>query len=393
MPQRYLLLLLFIVCSGRLLAQLHRQIDTATYRSKPIIPVDRAELLKRVDLIFNMQYANNNLFTNGQYTSTNYAFNQFRLEIIGEIFDSVFFRFRQSYTRMPLDSQTIDNTNQSIDMAFIDIKISSKFNVSFGKLSADFGGYEFEAPPIYIYQYNDIIAHADDFLLGAGVSWQISPKHSFGMQMLNARTESFYQLYDTIPGVSPSKFAAMIVTTWRGSFAHNKFNTIWSFTTIREARNEFAYYLALGNQLSLKKWLIQYDFKLYPEDLDRSNIVSTFVPAAWMPYRALKTQYLENWLHVEYSLPKRWRATATLYSSEAWWFGNPDPQKVNHLRTSYGVIPTIEWFPYKNLNLKFFTAYVGRFYDYTGYAQNKFGLSNLTTGVFEVGFISPLVVL
>src|SRR6201999_1100689 len=134
-------------------------------------------------------------------------------------------------------------------------------NLSFGKLAADYGSYEFEANPINIYQYNDLIANADDLLVGAAASWRLSPKHQLGFQLLNARTLTFDQLYDSMPGMAPSKFPAMAVTTWRGTFAEKQFNTLWSVAVIREAQHAYVVYLALGNQLSVKKWLIQYDLK------------------------------------------------------------------------------------------------------------------------------------
>ena len=392
MIKYFLFLTVGVLATARLAAQLNKQIDTAIYSAKPIIPADRAELLKNVNVIFNTQYANNNYFTNGKYTNTAYGLNQFRLEVIGQIYDGVTFRFRDRYTRDQV-TQSVDNTNHSVDIAFINFRISTKWSAAFGKMSADYGGYEFEANPIYIYQYNDIIAHADDFQVGAGVSWQVSPRHRLGFQLLNARTQTFGQIYDSVPGVTPSKFPAMAVSTWRGSFAKNRFNTIWSFAAIREAQRKYIYYLALGNQLSLKKWLVQYDLKINPENLDRSGIVSGFLPQELSPYRALKTFYLEHWLHVEYSFASQWKASMTAYSSDAWWFGNPDPHRDSHLRSSYGLIPSVEFYPYKKLNLKFFAAYIGRYYDYSGYSRKQLGLGNSTTGQFEIGFIAPLVVL
>jgi hypothetical protein len=390
---RLFILLCCIVSAVHLTAQgLAKQIDSSIYRDHRIIPVDKAELLKKVNLIFNLQYANNSTFTGGSYTGSAFALNQFRMEIIGEIFPNVFFRFRDRYTREPVP-QTVDNTNHSVDMAFIDLHTSKKLSLQFGKMSADYGGYEFEANPIYIYQYNDIIAHADDFLVGTGATWKFKEDHELTVQLLNARTQTFAELYDSIPGVSTAKFPFLAVANWRGSFAGGKFTTFWSFSVIEEARSKLIYYWALGNQLHLGKWLVQYDFKINPEGLDRTGVVTSMVPKTYNSYTALRTFYFEHWLHVEYALNSQWRATMTGMSSSASWYGNPDPSGNDHLRTDFGVIPSIEFYPYKKLNLKFFTAYIGRYYDYTSYSKYKFGSVNSSTGVFEVGFSSPLVIL
>ncbi|MEO6849810.1 MAG: porin [Mucilaginibacter sp.] len=185
--KRYLLLLSFLVLlvvnAG---AQMLKQTDTSINHTVRIIPIDKALLLKNIDVIANMQYANNSNFLNGSYTGSNFALNQFRLEIKGLVFDStVFFRFRNRYTRDPI-VQPVDNIDHSVDMAFIGINLSKKFSLSFGKMCADYGGYEFDANPINIYQYNDIVENADNFLTGMQFTWNATKNQQFAFQVLNA---------------------------------------------------------------------------------------------------------------------------------------------------------------------------------------------------------------
>jgi len=173
--------ILFTVC---VTAQMQKQSDTSINHSARIIPVDKANLLKNVDFIANMQYANNSNFENGTYTGSAFAMNQFRMEIKGLVFDSnVFFRFRDRYTRDPLP-QTVDNINHSVDMIFVGVNLSSKVSVAFGKMCADYGGYEFDANPIDIYQYNDIVEYADNFLTGAQISYSPVKSQQFTFQVL-----------------------------------------------------------------------------------------------------------------------------------------------------------------------------------------------------------------
>ncbi len=280
-----------------------KQIDSSIYKTTRIIPVDKSNLLKNMNVIFNMQYANNSDFLSGKYTGSNFAMNQFRLEIIGDITDKISLRFRDRYTREPIP-QTVDNINHSVDMAFINLKVSPKFSLAFGKMSADYGGFEFEANPIYVYQYNDIIGHADDFLAGVQASWNISKNHLISFQVLNSRTQTFNQIYDSIPGVRPSKFPVAFVGNWRGRFADGKFSTIWSYAMLTDAINKTIYYTALGNQLKLKKWLIQYDFKYNPEEIDRTTVVTSIIPKSYSPYAAFLALVLAPLFHLEGPLAK-----------------------------------------------------------------------------------------
>ena len=148
-------------------AQMHKQSDRLGIQPSPIISAGKAKILQNIDVIANMQYANNSDFKEGEYTGSRFAINQFRLEIKGFVLDStVFFRFRNRYTRTPT-LQSVDNLDHSVDMAFIGINLSKHTSLAVGKMIADYGGYEFDTNPINIYQYNDIIANADDFLTGA----------------------------------------------------------------------------------------------------------------------------------------------------------------------------------------------------------------------------------
>lgn len=70
-----------------------------------------------------------------------------------------------------------------------------------------------------------------------------------------------------------------------------------------------------------------------------------------------------------------------------------DPNNVTgetHIRDAWGYIPAIEYFPWSDLNIKFFANYIGRNYKYSDYAKSSFGATDYTTGRFTIGFISPL---
>ena len=134
-----------------------------------IIPISKQSLIKNVDVIFNTRIAYNSSFLDGDHTLSNFNVDQLRFEIKGKIHDKVYFRFRNRYTREPIPGN-LDNISRSVDLAFIRIDLSPKTNFSFGKLCADWGGWEFDFNPIDILAYNDVIEYADNFLVGAGIS-------------------------------------------------------------------------------------------------------------------------------------------------------------------------------------------------------------------------------
>jgi len=60
------------------------------------------------------------------------------------------------------------------------------------------------------------------------------------------------------------------------------------------------------------------------------------------------------------------------------------------IREAWGFIPTIEYFPFKDLNLRFYANWVGRRYEYSDYSKSRFGAVDYNTGRFSIGFVSPL---
>lgn len=372
-----------------------RQTDSTTVLQKSIIPTSKQELLKDVDVIFNTRVANDNKFTDGDFQESLFNVNQFRFEIKGKIHKRVSFRFRDRYTRIT-EPGSKDNISRSTDLAFIKVKLSPKSAVSIGKLCADWGGYEFDLNPIDILEYNDIIENADNFLTGIGYSYQASSNHEFTGQMLNSRTRKFSDIY-TDPAKIPanlteSKGAYALVGNWRGSFFGGKFQTVYSYSYFVEAKNQAMNYIALGHKYQNKKLTIMYDIQYSNEELDRKGIVSNMVSDTYGFY-AQKASYFENWLRTEYLVTPKVNLLLTLMNSNAYWNQKNTGYDTGKLSSSFGVIPMVEFIPFNNMNLRFYASYVGRFYKYTNYAEDTFGMRDYNTSRISVGFIAPLLVL
>ena len=102
---------------------------------------------------------------------------------------------------------------------------------------------------------------------------------------------------------------------------------------------------------------------------------------------------MENWVRAEYLVAPKINLLLTVMNSNHSWKDNPDPNGSSKLSTSYGLIPTIQYMPFKDYNIKFYVAYTARKYEYTNYAENAFGVKDYTTGLLGFGFIAPLLVL
>ena len=372
-----------------------RQAGDTTYYNT-LIPETKQTLLKNMSMIANMRFAFRNEFVDGEYTRSRFANEQFRLEIKGKVHDKVYFRFRDRYTRAQT-SESIDNISRSVDLAFIRVDVSNKFSISAGKMCADWGAIEFDMNPIDIYEYSDIIEYADNFLTGVQFTYVANKNNQFTFQALDSRTKTFDELYGPQPDLEEPKVPLAFVANWRGSLFGGKFNTIWSYAIHNEARDvvedkpAVMNYIALGNQLKLGKLTVEYDYKLSMEDLDRTSIVSETVPDVLYPYALRDAVYIGHWAHIYYRVNPKLNLAFVGMMDLAKYKDDIDPLKTSDdIRTAWGFIPTIEYFPFNNLNLRFYANWIGRSYQYSDYAKSRFGAVDYNTGRFSIGFVTPL---
>lgn len=394
----YLVIILFPIVLFGQADQMEKQTVEGNFKIsdsiKSLIPISKQSLLRDVDVIFNSRMGFNSQFTDGNHGISNFNVDQFRFEIKGKIHDKVYFRFRNRYTREPIPGN-LDNISRSVDLAFLKVDLTPRTNITFGKLSADWGGYEFDLNPIDIFTYNDIIEYADNFLVGAGIAHTLADgKNSFSFQVLNSRTKTYEEQYGATapPNIAPSEFPLALVTNWRGSFFNGKFETTYSYSFFNEAKKTSMNYFVFGNKFKAKNLLVYYDFHYRNEALDRLGLVSNIISSQHQ-YAAQKAVYFANWIRVEYLVAPKVNLLLTAMNATHSWKDNPDPNGSSKLSTSYGLIPMVQYMPFNDFNIKFYISYTARKYDYTDYAKRTFGVKDYSTGFLGIGFIAPLLIL
>ena len=360
----------------------------------PLIPTSKASLLKEVDVIFNTRLALDNYFTDGDFTKSQFSVNELRFEIKGKIHDKVYFRFRNRYSKIP-EPATIDNVYRSVDLAHLIIDLNPKSKLTLGKMIGDWAGYELLLNPIEVLSFNTIIQKSDLFLVGAAYTYSAPElKSKFNLQLLNSRTKTFQEQYGTTipPGVTETKTPLAAVTNWKGSLFDGKFETSYSYCYFIDAENLGRNFISLGNKFKNKNFVLYYDFQYSTEDLDNKLVVSNIIKSK-QSYAAQDVCYVENWLRAEYKIKPNVNLLLTVMNHNSYWNGNPDPNKNDNLLTSYGIIPTIEYTPFSDLNMKFYVGYIGNKYNYSSYAEATYGAVDYCTSRLSFGIIAPLLVL
>jgi hypothetical protein len=394
--KRHLLLLLSVLGVSMLSAQDYAQFDSLTLKSQPILNLEKAKFLKDVNMIANTRYQFENNLLDGNVVDSRFTMPELRMEIMGQVSERLHFRIRDVYAFRSTDPRSRDRLRNSLDIAQIEFRASPEFSVAAGRMLPEWGAYEFEINPIFIYGFNHLVEYGDHFQNGVVVKWKPAPKHLLSFQAVNSRGASFQEIYGTVPGVEASKAPIGGTVNWRGTFLDGKLGTVYSYSIYNEAQDRNVTMLQLGNQLRLKKFVLQYDFKMSNDEIDRLGQVSNLI-AAVQPVRAQNVQYVEHWVRTEYHITEKLSTTLIGMVATDNWLERPqglpnvDVPREDKLRDSYSFTAALEYLVYKPQNLKLFVAYVGRYFNHTDYAKSQFGLTDFNTGQLMIGVVSPLV--
>lgn len=290
---------------------------------------------------------------------------------------------------------TVDNLNRSIDFACITINASPQTKFTLGKMIGNWGGYELILNPIDVLCYNTINVRSELFLVGASLNHLLEDtKNEFGLQILNTTTTTLEQQFGAkLPSnITPSEIPFSTVVNWRGKLFNSKLETTYSYVYHIDAKNADRNYFSLGNKINLNKLTVYYDFEYSQEDLDKKMVVSEIIKNK-QSFAAQDVCYIGNWIRAEYKIKPQINLLLSVMNNNSYWNGNPDPNKEEKLASSYAIIPTIEYNPFSDLNLKFYLGYIGTKYNYSNYAESNFNSNDRTASQITIGIISPLLVL
>ena len=382
---RSLLIIIFILSPIITCAQVNDSL------AEPLISKDKIELLKNINITFDMRmefqaytFRGGDNYYNGMQFENGYT----ALGISGKLHEKVNFRFRNRFNKGS-DIQTLDQLGSNIELAYIDVNVSPHLDLILGKMTAYYGGYEYEFSAMDILEYNDVHNNALAFVTGAGLTYNTASNQKFGLQILNSRTMLYDDIYgDTVAqGIEEPTWPVAVVGNWRGSFFDGKIQTIYSVSYSNQVKNKGTYFFTLGQKYQNDKLTIMYDFDYSYEQVDTKGIVTNIIGNDKISEDAM---YIEHWLRSEYQFSPKFKGLLTLMTSSAYDNIKNDKQ---HMRTSYGMIPTIYYSPFEKIDVRFYLAYIGRYFDYSNYAIEQLGASSYNKNEVRVGFIAPLLLL
>ena len=358
----------------------------------------------KFNLYMNMNGSFDAMFNDNGFDNGKFNMRQLRIEAKGNVNEWLSYRWRQRLNRPNNGGDNIDNLPTSIDIAGIGVKLGDKFSIFAGKQCAAYGGFEFDANPIEIYEYSDMIEYMSNFMTGINIGYDITDKQQLNFQVLNSLNGDFYSMYGEFnpemgiygEGVdaTPSKLPLVYTLNWNGNFA-NVYKTRWSASLMSQAEGKNLYYFALGNELTLGKFNMYLDFMYSNDAIDRAGIVTNIV-GTQNGHNILDASYFSIVTKLNYRFAEKWNVfvkgmyeTASIEGEQRYYNSEDNVTRIirpGQYRTSLGYLGGIEYYPMES-NLHFFLTYVGRHYIYNEARVNK---ADYSTNRVSVGFIYQL---
>ena len=343
----------------------------------------------KFNLYMNMNGSFDAMFNDNGFDYGKFNMRQLRIEAKGNVNEWLSYRWRQRLNRPNNGGSMIDNLPTSIDIAGIGVKLGDKFSIFAGKQCANYGGFEFDANPIEIYEYSDMIEYMSNFMTGINIGYDFLEGQQLNFQILNSLNGPFSETYNFNPllmealNVEASKLPLVYTLNWNGNF-NDVFKTRWSASIMSQAKGENLYYFALGNELTLGNFNMYLDFMYSNDAIDRGGII-TEIRGLEFGHNVYNTSYMSLVTKLNYRFADKWNVFVKGMYETASVTEESELVAEGKYRTSLGYLGGIEYYPMES-NLHFFLTYVGRHYIYEEIANKP----DYSTNRVSVGFIYQL---
>jgi hypothetical protein len=347
---------------------------------------------EKFNLYLNMQgsfdakfnYGGENGFNQGSF-----YMRQFRIEATGKVYDWLWYRWRQRLNRDNAGGGMIDNLPNSIDYAAIGVKFNKNLSLFAGKQGVAYGGFEYDANPIEIYQYSEMIENMSNFMTGVTITYDFNPDQQLAFQILDSRNGSQESTYGA--NLENSRLPLIYTLNWNANMFNKKWQTRYSASIMEEVHGKYMYYLALGNQFNFsKKCDMYFDIMSSLEQVDRKGVITNLCggQSAYNGHNAFNTMYNSFVAKVNYRFLPKWNIFAKGMYDMASVFKTDGVLTAGNYRTTVSYIGGIEYYPMES-NLHFYLALVGQSHIFTDKAK-VYGSNDYSTQRVSLGFIYKL---
>ncbi|WP_423900785.1 porin [Capnocytophaga leadbetteri] len=326
----------------------------------PVPPEEmESPLRKKFNMYFNFQTSLDAERIGENDLTTKFQARQLRLEVRGDLNERIFYRFRHRLNK-PNAAASLDNLAKATDLLYAGFRLNEKWTATVGKMCQAWGGYEFDLNPMNIYEYSDFLENMDNFMLGAMITYAPNPNHEFNLQITDVRNSNFADLYATATAtIKESNTPLAYIFNWNGNLLDGLVQTRWGAGLQSEADGYTNALVMLGTKLNLPKFQVFLDYMMANDQLDRLK----FTPRSKAEV-VKDAKYNSFVLKAEYQPAPEWNIFAQgLYETA-------NSSLANNEFKGIGYFAGVEYLPFKEQDLRFFLAYIGRSRDKNSAVEN-----------------------
>ena len=349
--------------------QLRMEIDQLRMAPPPSIdmpmPPEEMEspLRKKFNMYFNFQTSLDAEKKGEADLITKFKARQLRLEVRGDLTERIFYRFRHRLNKSNA-AVSLDNLATATDMMYAGFRLNEKWTATVGKMCQMWGGYEFDLNPMNIYEYSDFLNNMDNFMLGAMITYTPNPNHEFNLQITDVRNDSFENIYGTSTGIKASNTPLAYIFNWNGNLFDSLIQTRWGAGLQSEADGYTNALVMLGTKLNLPKFQVFLDYMMANDQLDRLCYTPNSKDNNDKILGIKDAKYSSFVLKAEYQPAPEWNIFAQgLYETA-------NSSLANNEFKGIGYFAGVEYLPFKEQDLRFFLAYIGRSRDKNSAVEN-----------------------
>ena len=320
-------------------------------------------LRKKFNMYFNFQTSLDAEKEGENDLTTKFQARQLRLEVRGDLTEHIFYRFRHRLNKSNA-AVSLDNLATATDMMYAGFRLNEKWTATVGKMCQMWGGYEFDLNPMNIYEYSDFLNNMDNFMLGAMITYTPNPNHEFNLQITDVRNDSFENIYGTSTGIKASNTPLAYIFNWNGNLFDSLIQTRWGAGLQSEADGYTNALVMLGTKLNLPKFQVFLDYMMANDQLDRLCYTPNSKDNNDKILGIKDAKYNSFVLKAEYQPAPEWNIFAQgLYETA-------NSSLANNEFKGIGYFAGVEYLPFKEQDLRFFLAYIGRSRDKNSAVEN-----------------------
>lgn len=225
----------------------------------------------------NLQFYTSGMaeWNEGDFQDASFKVNKVRLEFLGSLGENLSYHFRQSFNK-DNELHSLDNISSSVEYAFLNWKLSDKFELRVGKQYVQFGGQENWLNGIKIREFSDFNNSLPFFQAGVNAAINFTPSQQLNLQMTNIRNgedEDIF-LYGLPEGVAKAKLPILGTVNYDGKFLEDalQFRYSLSYGQLAEACNVF--YFTCSNVWERGPAMYYLDVMYSREELDSKGLIS-----------------------------------------------------------------------------------------------------------------------